>query len=103
MFYLGNVLMELKREDRQRRARDLEPVDSEQRDQRDLLITEHRERARDFVWWAAAGLLVIALDAYVSVSLVDFDEPGVPVPELGPDPEQGADGAGAALSLSWRF
>ena len=71
---------------------------------RDNLVTEHRERRRDFVWWSAAGYFVIALDAYVSVSLADFDDPGVPTPDLDRELEPIRPyGEGIALGLNFGF
>lgn len=108
MYYLGNVLMESRRAERQSVRRDREPLESSARSDRDLLVTEHRERARDFVWWSAGGLLVIALDAYVSVELADFDSPHPPTPDLDKSWDLsstagGRAGAGLALRLDFAF
>jgi hypothetical protein len=82
MWFYGNIALELRRHERQRVARDAEAEGSALRERRDALITEHSERVRDFVWWAAGSLLLVSLDAYVSVQLVDFDAPEPPTPDL---------------------
>jgi len=82
MWFYGNIAMQLRRQERQRVARDQAPLGSAERDIRDALVTEHSERARDFIWWAAGSLLLVSLDAYVSVQLVDFDSPIPPTPDL---------------------
>jgi len=67
-------------------------------------VIEHSERARDFFWWAAGSLLLVSLDAYVSVQLVDFDSPVPPTPDLerGLGPEVSHGGA-VALTLHLPF
>ncbi len=82
MWFYGNIAMQLRRQERQRVARDQAPLGSAEREVRDALVTEHSERARDFIWWAAGSLLLVSLDAYVSVQLVDFDSPIPPTPDL---------------------
>jgi len=82
MWFYGNITMQLRRQERQRVARDQAPLGSAEREVRDGLVTEHSERARDFIWWAAGSLLLVSLDAYVSVQLVDFDSPNPPTPDL---------------------
>ena len=104
MWFLGNILLEDQRVDRAQVERDQYEQGSPEWEYRDSLVTEHRERRRDYVWWAAAGYFVIALDAYVSVSLADFDDPGVPTPDL--DKDLGAApsyGEGVALRLNFEF
>ena len=112
MYFLGSILLEDQRVDRATvRRDDLDPADfpddqefQQAYDFYDGLVTEHRERRRDFVWWSAAGYFVIALDAYVSVSLADFDDPGVPTPDLdkGLEPTRPY-GEGIALRLNFAF
>ncbi len=82
MWFYGNIAMQLRRQERQRVARDEWPIGSPEHDLRGVLVTEHSERARDFFWWAAGSLLLVSLDAYVSVQLVDFDSPVPPTPDL---------------------
>jgi hypothetical protein len=82
MWFYGNITMQLRRQERQRVSRDQAPPGSAEREVRDALVTEHSERARDFIWWAAGSLLLVSLDAYVSVQLVDFDSPNPPTPDL---------------------
>lgn len=108
MYYVGNIVMESRRAERQSVRRDLEELDSTARADRTLFVTEHRERVRDYVWWGAGGLLIIALDAYVSVELATFDSPYPPTPDLdkewGRQDTPGGDaGAGLALRLDFAF
>ena len=42
---------------------------------------ENWEQMRDWAWWSAGVLLIIALDAYVGAHLFQFDEDPVPVPD----------------------
>jgi hypothetical protein len=56
------------------------------------------------MWWAAAGYFVIALDSYVSIELADFDDPGVPMPDLDKQwMRQESSGEGVALRLNFGF
>jgi hypothetical protein len=104
MYYLGNILMELRRTERERVRRDREEPGSPERELRDQLVHEHSERARDYIWWASGGMLIVALDAYVSVELADFDSPYPPTPDLDrPWKEPGSPGAGMALRLHFSF
>ena len=104
MYFLGSILLEDQRVDRAEVRRDEFEPDSEDYIFYDGLVTEHRERRRDFVWWSAAGYFVIALDAYVSVSLADFDDPGVPTPDLDKELEPIRPyGEGIALRLNFAF
>jgi hypothetical protein len=103
MFYLGSILMENRRQERQRVKRDQE-TDPNLRATRSGLVDEHGEKARDFVWWAAGVYLIISLDAYVSVELADFDSDIPPTPDLDRDWErEGEDGGGMALQLNFSF
>ena len=104
MFYVGSIVMEGQRMDRARVDRDRFEPGTEDYIFRDDLVTEHRERRRDFMWWAAAGYFVISLDAYVSIELADFDDPGVPTPDMDQDwTQQGSSGEGVALRLNFGF
>ena len=104
MFYIGSIVLEGQRADRALVRRDAQEPGTPDYEFHDGLVTEHRERRRDFAWWAAAGYFIIALDSYVSVSLADFDDPGVPTPDLGRDwTQSGASGAGIALSIDFGF
>ena len=104
MFYVGSIVMEGQRMDRARVDRDRFEPGTEDYLFRDQLVTEHRERRRDFMWWAAAGYFVIALDSYVSIELADFDDPGVPMPDLDREwPQTGSSGEGVALRLNFGF
>jgi hypothetical protein len=104
MFYVGSIILEGQRVDRARAERDKFPSDSDEWEFRNSLVTEHRERRRDYAWWAAAGYFVIALDAYVSISLADFDDPGVPTPDMDKELSPGtAYGEGIALRLNFGF
>lgn len=103
VWFTGNILLENRRQERQRAARDLETVDSV-REFRSTLVDEHGERARDFVWWSMGAALIISLDAYVSVQLADFDHSDPPTPDLDREwdtPEE--DGGGLSLGLSFSF
>lgn len=104
MYFLGSILLEDQRVDRAEVRRDEYESGTEDYDFYNGLVTEHRERRRDFVWWSAAGYFVIALDAYVSVSLADFDDPGVATPDLDRElqPIQPY-GEGIALRLNFAF
>ncbi len=82
MWFYGNIATQLRRQERQRVARDEWPTGSAEWELRDAMVIENSERARDFVWWAAGSLLLVSLDAYVSVQLVDFDSPVPPTPDL---------------------
>ena len=68
-----------------------------------LYADEHKERARDYAWWAAGAWFIIALDAFVSVELADFDRSDPPTPDLDRDWGDGEDGAGMALRLNFTF
>jgi len=104
MFYVGSIVLEGERMDRARVDRDRFEPGTEDYLFRDELVTEHRERRRDFMWWAAAGYFVIALDSYVSIELADFDDPGVPMPDLDKQwMRQEPSGEGVALRLNFGF
>jgi len=45
------------------------------------IADENWEQMRDFAWWSAGVLLLVALDAYVGAHLYDFDSDPVPVPD----------------------
>lgn len=100
-YYLGRILMENRRQSRQRAARDLE-TDDARRAVRELFIDEHGERARDNVWWASGAFLILALDAYVSVQLADFDSGGPPTPDLDRD-WSGDDGEDVSMAVHFSF
>ena len=99
MWFYGNVILEMRRGERQRVARDGSEPGSEEYEYRDSLALEHTERARDYVWWAAGSVLLVSLDAYVSVQLVDFDSPDPPTPDLDRSPG-GSTGNGGGLALT---
>jgi len=104
MYFLGSILMESRRVERQSVRRDREAIGSTFRAARDEYVTEHRERARDFVWWSAAGFLIVALDAYVSVELAGFDDDDPPTPDLDREwTRSGGSGDGFALRLNFDF
>lgn len=104
MWFYGNMLLEMRRGERQRVARDAAEPGSAEREYRDSLALEHTERARDFVWWAAGSVLLVSLDSYVSVQLVDFDAPDPPTPDLDRSPElEGGNGGALALTLQLPF
>jgi hypothetical protein len=104
MYFLGSILLEDQRVDRARVERDDFESGTPEWQFYDDLVTEHRERRRDFVWWSAAGYFVIGLDAYVSVSLADFDDPGVPTPDMDRELEPIRPyGEGIALRLNFAF
>lgn len=104
MWFLGNILMEARRVERHSVRRDREAEGSSARLFRDNYVVEHRERSRDFVWWSAAGFLIVSLDAYVSVELADFDSPDPPTPDLDKEWDDGTDaGEGVALRLDFNF
>ena len=104
MYFLGSILMEARRVDRASVRRDRAPEGSTERVFRDDYVVEHRERSRDFVWWSAAGFLIVALDAYVSVELADFDDPYPPTPDLDREWDDTDDaGDGVALQLDFDF
>lgn len=104
MWMLGNILMEARRVERHSVRRDREEEGSSFRSFRDTYVVEHRERSRDYVWWSAAGFLIVSLDAYVSVELADFDAPDPPTPDLDRDWNTPDDaGEGVALRLDFDF
>lgn len=104
MWFYGHVLLEMRRSERHGVARDQADPGSEEYEFRDALALENRERARDYVWWAAGSLLLVSLDAYVSVQLVDFDNPYPPTPDLDRSPAStGGNGGGVALTLQLPF
>jgi hypothetical protein len=104
MYFVGSIVMELRRVERQSIRRDREEPGTTFRIARDEYVTEHRERARDFVWWSAAGFLIVALDAYVSVELAGFDDDDPPTPDLDREwTEGGESGDGVALRLNFDF
>jgi hypothetical protein len=104
MYYVGSIVMEGQRMDRASVDRDRFEPGSEDYLFRDDLVTEHRERRRDYMWWAAAGYFVISLDSYVSIELADFDDPGIPTPDMDKDwTQQGSSGEGVALRLNFGF
>lgn len=49
------------------------------------IADENWEQMRDFAWWSAGVLLLVALDAYVGAHLYDFDADPVPVPDRWED------------------
>jgi hypothetical protein len=112
-WFLGSALMERRRLERQKVKRDhyrtlvaTDPEDSAslaELEFRQRLVDEHRERARDFLWWAGGAYLIVALDAYVSVELAGFDSDSPPTPDLDKDWETSDDGDGASLSVHFRF
>jgi hypothetical protein len=104
MYYVGSWVLEGQRVQRARVSRDVYEPGTPEYEFRDDLVTEHKERQRDFVWWAAAGYFVIALDSYVSASLADFDDPGVPTPDLDREwPERSSSGAQISLRVDFGF
>ena len=78
-FYWSNMIS---RDRQARRARDFgETVEPGQlQDYYNALAEEYWEQMRDFAWWSAGVLLIIALDAYVGAKLFHFDEEPLPVP-----------------------
>lgn len=103
MFYLGSILMENRRQERQKVKRDQE-TDPNRRATRSAMVDEHGERARDYVWWAAGVYLIVGLDAFVSVELADFDSEDPPTPDLDREwPNDDDDGDGLALKLNFSF
>jgi hypothetical protein len=76
--------------------------------ERDFYATvsaEKWEQVRDFAWWSAGILLIIALDAYVGAHLFEFDRDAVPVPnrwdqQFGPLPERTEPSPSSASALS---
>ena len=92
-----------RRQERQAVKRDQE-TDPNRKATREAMVTEHAERVRDFVWWAAGAYLIIALDAFVSIELADFDSDSPPTPDLDRDWSQsGENGGGMALQLNFFF
>ena len=78
-FYWSSMIS---RDRQARRARDFgETVEPGQlQDYYNALADEYWEQMRDFAWWSAGVLLIIALDAYVGAKLFHFDEEPLPVP-----------------------
>ena len=78
-FYWSNLIS---RSNEARRVEDfaatLEP--GSERDYYTSVANETWEQMKDFAWWSAGILLVIALDAYVGAHLFDFDNNAMPVP-----------------------
>lgn len=104
MWFYGNIVLEMARSERQRVARDESEPGSPEQEYRDSLALENTERAKDYVWWAAGSVLLVSLDAYVSVQLVDFDSPDPPTPDLDQSPTGGGgNGGGLALTLQLPF
>ncbi len=104
MYYLGNILMEFRRVERERVRRDALEEGSPERALRDMLVNEHKERVRDYLWWSAGGLLIVSLDAFVSVELAEFDSGDPPTPDLDREwSEPGSAGEGVALRLHFSF
>jgi len=105
-FYWSHLLMNDRKADRLRGYTDaLTP--GPQRDFYDAQVHEYRERVRDFAWWSAGALLIIALDAYVGAHLQQFDRDPVPVPEHWQQPGTGAPAPASAtldgaVLWSWR-
>ncbi len=79
-FYWSHLLMNDRKADRLRAYADALPPGG-LRDLYGLQVHEYRERVRDFAWWSAGALLIIALDAYVGAHLSRFDRDPVPVPD----------------------
>jgi hypothetical protein len=118
-WYLGNVLMERRRLERQKtKLQQLRSLADEQIAAggfasnrvldsiavREAFVQEHRERARDFLWWGGGAYLLLAFDAFVSVELADFDSPDPPTPDLDRDwRDDGDDGGGVKLSVNLSF
>lgn len=88
MFYLSHMFMNELKADRTQAFSETLPDGSPQRDAYAAQAEEFRERVRDFGWWAFAGLLIIALDAYVGAHLFQFEEDAIPVPDKWPDPDE---------------
>ena len=102
-FYWSHLLMNDRKADRLRAYADVLPAGA-QRDFYDAQVHEYRERVRDFAWWSAGALLIIALDAYVGAHLQQFDRDPVPVPESWepPGPETtSAPAASLAGTVLW--
>jgi hypothetical protein len=94
------------------RARDFArnlPADDINRARYDAVAEESWQQMRDFAWWSGAGLLIIALDAYVGAHLFDFESDPVPVPDrwedtfgpVGAGPSGAADGP-TVVVFQWR-
>lgn len=99
MWFYGNIVLETARSHRQEVAGELAGPGSSEQEYRAALAEENSARATDYVWWAAGSVLLVSLDAYVSVQLVDFDSPDPPTPDLDHDPA-GASGNGGGLALT---
>jgi len=82
-FYWGHLLMNDRKAARLDRYADV-VENTVTRDLYRAQVHEYRERVRDFAWWSAGALLIIALDAYVGAHLQQFDRDPVPVPEHWP-------------------
>jgi hypothetical protein len=118
-WYLGNVLMERRRLERQKaKLQQLRDLRDEQVASgglastrvlnsisvREQFVQEHRERARDFLWWGGGAYLLLAFDAFVSVELADFDSPDPPTPDLDRDwRDDTDDGGGVQVSVNFSF
>ena len=119
MYYLGNILLERRRLERQkvkllkaRTRRDQEIAESGVATSatlrsvavRENLVTEHREKARDFIWFAGGGYLLLSIDAYVSVELADFDANDPPTPDLDRNwDETRSNGGSLSVALNFSF
>ena len=99
MFYLSSMLMNELKADRTQYFSETLPDGSPQRDFYASQSEEFRERVRDFGWWAFAGLLIIALDAYVGAHLFQFDEDAIPVPNKWSDEDELDSGTAWGMGL----
>lgn len=81
MFYWSQMLSKDRQAVRARGFAERFEVDSPNYNYYNAVADENWEQMRDWAWWSAGVLLIVALDAYVGAHLFHFDEDPVPVPD----------------------
>jgi hypothetical protein len=80
-FYWSNIIVRDRRAVQANNfAKTLDPANPNRARYEDV-AAENWEQMRDFAWWSAGVLLIIALDAYVGAHLFNFDEDPLPIPD----------------------
>jgi hypothetical protein len=71
-FYTMMIYQNQRLWSREKSIRDRFPVNSSDWRFHDAWVAEYRERSVEWIWWSAATLLVIVIDAYVDAHLDDM-------------------------------